>query len=318
MEANTHITNGIDKDILVDVFFSNLPVGIILVNADGVLVDANAYMFKYFSKGTQDIKGLGFGNAFDCHYAKTGEFICGEGERCGYCDLRGIIEAVLEERVNISEQEVCHDISLNGRENSKWFSVHACPIINKDDVLALIAFSDISNRKASETALTKLGITDELTGLYNRRYIFETFKNVLDENSHNGSVLSLAMIDIDKFKEINDQYGHSVGDGVLKAFAKQIKRFTRDTDYIGRYGGEEFLILLKDADKSQAMVVLNRIAKEFEAMYRQVLGRSITFSGGLIQINQKDNISKSLAELIDKADRLLYRAKEKGRNRIET
>jgi diguanylate cyclase (GGDEF)-like protein len=122
------------------------------------------------------------------------------------------------------------------------------------------------------------------------------------------------LLDIDNFKEINDKYGHQKGDEILKKLAWIIKKATRDTDLVGRYGGEEFIIALNETPKSSAYEVAERIRQTIQK--KQLMGnlRELTVSIGISSYPQD---SKWIEEIINKADDALYEAKDKGKNRVE-
>lgn len=164
-----------------------------------------------------------------------------------------------------------------------------------------------SNRK-----LEKLSITDGLTGLYNHRYIVDLTARFIEEAKRYDHTLSIAMIDIDNFKRINDSYGHPFGDEVLIKLANTFEENIRKTDAAGRYGGEEFLIVLKHTDISGAVEVIERIRYSIENLNWTYKDLKITVSAGVYQKNDEDASS-----LILKADHLLLKAKKNGKNRIE-
>lgn len=164
-----------------------------------------------------------------------------------------------------------------------------------------------SNRK-----LEKLSITDGLTGLYNHRYIVDLTARFIEEAKRYDHTLSIAMIDIDNFKRINDSYGHPFGDEVLIKLANTFEENIRKTDATGRYGGEEFLIVLKHTDISGAVEVIERIRYSIENLNWTYKDLKITVSAGVYQKNDEDASS-----LILKADHLLLKAKKNGKNRIE-
>ncbi len=142
---------------------------------------------------------------------------------------------------------------------------------------------------------------------------FEITLNVLQ----NGLFpLSLAFLDVDKFKDVNDNYGHTFGDEVLSTLAKLFLKHISENDYVGRYGGEEFLIIFNNTDINVAEKTLLHISDEFKAMMTDRIGVPISFSAGLIEIDAENAKAEGINALIDKADKLMYRAKAEGRDRI--
>lgn len=160
--------------------------------------------------------------------------------------------------------------------------------------------------------LKKLSITDGLTGLFNHRYITDTLADEIEEAERYARPLSIEMIDIDDFKKINDTYGHKFGDQVLVKVADAIESSLRKTDKVGRYGGEEFLIIYTQTDAVGAVKTAERIRESVENIDWQDDRVKITISGGVFE--RKD---ESVSEMITGADNLLYKAKRNGKNRIE-
>ncbi|RHW34052.1 GGDEF domain-containing protein [Lysinibacillus yapensis] len=149
---------------------------------------------------------------------------------------------------------------------------------------------------------------DPLTGVMNRR----TLEEILQTGTEKEEELSAIMLDIDHFKSINDIYGHAVGDEVLKYFAEQMKKATREQDLCFRFGGEEFIILLPETNARDAYMIAERLRKALEKT-DSPFGRPVTFSAGVASFPEMAANSTELLELADKA---LYEAKKAGRNRV--
>ncbi len=166
--------------------------------------------------------------------------------------------------------------------------------------------------KIRNEQLRKLAITDSMTGLYNHRYIIDGLSERIAEAKRYKQSLAVAMLDIDYFKKVNDNYGHFFGDFVLVRISTIIEESIRKTDIAGRYGGEEYLIIFTNTDKKSALNTLERIRKSIEKEKWDKKDLVITISGGLSELKDED-----YSKLIKKADNLLYKAKENGRNRNE-
>lgn len=158
-----------------------------------------------------------------------------------------------------------------------------------------------------------LSLTDPLTEVANRRKVELTLKSEIDRTHRTGKPLSVIMIDIDHFKSFNDNYGHDVGDKVLKKFAETINRSIRVTDLVGRIGGEEFLIICPETDVSQAKVLAEKLRLEVETIKLKSIDK-ITASFGCAQFLSGEN---SFDSLLSRSDKALYKAKDNGRNRVE-
>jgi diguanylate cyclase (GGDEF)-like protein len=160
-----------------------------------------------------------------------------------------------------------------------------------------------------------MAIHDDLTGFYNRHHLMELIETESNRSVRTGSVFSLAMIDLDKFKNVNDTFGHQAGDNVLIAFSAIIRSVLRKSDFCGRYGGEEFLIVLTQTDLQEAKVFAERLRTCVEESFFPELGRKsrLTVSIGLAVHKANEGVEKT----ISRADEALYRAKKGGRNRVE-
>ena len=170
---------------------------------------------------------------------------------------------------------------------------------------------------AMYSKIKTLSVLDGLTGLYNRRYIMELFKIEFNKTGRYNTALSIVMIDIDDFKKINDSYGHLSGDMVLKSLSNIIKSNLRNFDLPGRYGGEEFILILPETSKDKGKIVAERIRKQVEDYtFKTISGEaiSITISLGISGLGDLTEI-KSEMELIKIADSRLYQAKKEGKNK---
>ena len=279
------------NESLCNLMFSNLPIGIIMMDKERVVVESNKYMNNYFSYNTESIHGKRFGNIVQCKHAAQGNFACGTGLACVECTIRQSVKKLLKTREDIVEKEIKHSFIINGRESEKWFSIYSTMVKRNNNDYVITSFTDITHRKKVEDDLYKLGVTDQLTSMYNRRYIMDRLGEILD--SKRDSECAVAIIDIDKFKDVNDTYGHVVGDLVLKELARISKDKLRSKDIIGRYGGEEFIIILPDTTIKDAKRILSRVDMYFADEMKKQVGKPITFSGGCTALNAEDYIRVS-------------------------
>ncbi|OGF67078.1 MAG: hypothetical protein A2Y62_09005 [Candidatus Fischerbacteria bacterium RBG_13_37_8] len=172
--------------------------------------------------------------------------------------------------------------------------------------------SSITNRIQRSRSLRAFMIKDSLTGLLNHTALKEQLEIEFKRANREQSMLSFAMIDIDRFKLINDNYGHLAGDNIVKSLSRLLKRRLRKTDIIGRYGGDEFAIILPNTKAAVAVKIIDEIREGFSQITHQYQNEefSVTFSCGIASLsNYFDAI-----ELNDAADKALYEAKQKGRN----
>ncbi len=168
---------------------------------------------------------------------------------------------------------------------------------------------DITDKKRVE----ELSMTDQLTQIHNRLYLTNSFVREIKRAKRYGFIFAVIMIDIDHFKEVNDTYGHDTGDFVLSAVAKILQSTIRETDILGRWEGEEFLILLPHTDIFEAEKLAEKLRQSVEGYSFDTVGRK-TCSFGVSVFNLEEDDCK---ETLKRADKALYSAKNSGRNRVE-
>lgn len=167
----------------------------------------------------------------------------------------------------------------------------------------------------ANTELQRLSSTDRLTGLSNRGHWEECLRHEYARHTRYGCEVAMVMIDIDHFKRVNDTWGHQTGDKVIQAVADAMRTHIRSADIAGRYGGEEFSVLLPDTDKAGAQIFAERLRNEVEALSVDHDGQPIrcTISLGVADLSQPSTDYKSL---IEAADQALYQSKKNGRNQV--
>jgi diguanylate cyclase (GGDEF)-like protein len=172
-----------------------------------------------------------------------------------------------------------------------------------------------SQKLALESALTRIqeiAVRDELTGLPNRRNMMNQLQENALRRSRGGLPFYIAMVDLDHFKNVNDSFGHATGDALLRAFATQAQAVLRNTDVIGRWGGEEFLLLLPESPPGEPTVGIERLRASLASVPACAHAPQvrISFSAGFTRYREGEPV----AQAIDRADRALYEAKARGRN----
>jgi len=208
-----------------------------------------------------------------------------------------------------------------------YASVSISPITDSSGAVThFVAVSeDITARKAIEEkirrlndGLRQLAITDYLTNLYNRRYFMQRGAEEFKRAMRNKQPLSLLMLDVDHFKNVNDTYGHEAGDMALQQVAAVLKFSLRETDILGRIGGEEFAVLLPDTKLDAAAMLAERICRSVESslltMPGQALTISLTVSVGVAELS---GVMSGIDDMLRHADSALYHAKHDGRNRVK-
>jgi diguanylate cyclase (GGDEF)-like protein len=176
------------------------------------------------------------------------------------------------------------------------------------------AFHEKKSLAAAAEELRRITVHDALTGLFNRAHMQERLQAEVQRAQLSGHHFSVALIDLDHFKNINDTHGHSVGDDVLIAFAQEGRHVLRETDAMARWGGEEFLVLMPETQAAQqAEIALNRLQGKLRTtpMCEAVPDLRVTFSCGVATWSPSDTIE----QVIERADQALYKAKSSGRDR---
>lgn len=205
--------------------------------------------------------------------------------------------------VQLADRMVVIEMLKNVTESMVY---SGCEGENREDMYTMI---DGMNRLASK---------DSLTGIYNRRYISEKLPADIINAALSYDSIAVVMADIDRFKIVNDTYGHLAGDYVLKTFAEILSRnLKRRSDWVARYGGEEFLIIIPGADKEFVKETVERMRKDLENTQMEYEGLKfrVTASFGICHVQSSDDIKTE--SIIACADKKLYEAKNNGRNRIE-
>ncbi len=206
---------------------------------------------------------------------------------------------------------------LNKKKSGElyWESAHISSIKDHNGKTThyLAVKEDITERKSLEEELKRLATTDQLTLAYNRVKFDEIMEREMENVKRYGRPMSVVMFDIDYFKNVNDKYGHAAGDYVLKTIADIVRINNRKTDYLVRWGGEEFIVIAPEADIKMALKAAERIRSAIESYEFKDVG-TVTVSIGVTRFIEKD----SAGSVVDRADQALYRAKKSGRNRVET
>ena len=203
-------------------------------------------------------------------------------------------------------------IDVPGKEKEKI----ALPTEGQDEIADMARTVEILLEKAER--LKSLATIDELTQIYNRRSFFEMAARERDRATRKKTPTSIIMMDLDHFKSVNDRFGHSFGDKVLREFARTCKKLIRSHDILARYGGEEFVLLMPETSLEEGRMVAERIRKSIETLRLTTDdNKTATFSISL-GLTEAAHDGPTLEQAINRADEALYQSKEKGRNRVTT
>ncbi len=230
-----------------------------------------------------------------------------------------LLEVVLSELKRAGSAEDFGRLRASAvREIEKMLRAHHALARKLDDTYRYLQMVETDSRRLGHELhrARVLSLTDELTHLPNRRAFLRRLEDEVGRVQRYGSSLSLAMIDLDGFKGINDRYGHAAGDAVLRCYANDILSVFRHHDLVARYGGEEFAVLLPNTDREGALRALAKVRKRAAETYCRFNGRTLkvpTFSAGVALYRP----GETPGGFVERADAALYRAKRLGRNRIE-
>lgn len=204
---------------------------------------------------------------------------------------------------------------VTSRSTEFWASLSITMIDFEDSPALFTALIDISRRKALSEQLEQLAMTDELTKLYNRRFFLERCTREFKLWQRYQTPFSILLIDIDHFKNINDSFGHDIGDLAIKLVSQSLKQFIREVDVVARYGGEEFVILLPQTEASMAKEMAERLRLS-------IASRELVITGTTLNLTVSIGVSEVNAEMMDlnhvlkAVDNALYKAKGLGRNQV--
>nr|WP_049766971.1 diguanylate cyclase [Sulfuricurvum kujiense] len=190
-----------------------------------------------------------------------------------------------------------------------WLEESIIPI--KDENESIISYISVGIDITAKKELERISTIDKLTGVFNRRQLDQCIHHEIEKASRYHRPLSLLMIDIDHFKKVNDTYGHQIGDYALVAVSKILSEHIRSSDVLGRFGGEEFVVLCPESDKNEAAALAENLRHEVESFSFDAIG-SLTISIGVSELKAE----MSNDELLYKADIALYKAKNGGRNQV--
>ncbi|MDU7439164.1 MAG: GGDEF domain-containing protein, partial [Clostridium sp.] len=224
--------------------------------------------------------------------------------------LKHGIKSCIYMKLRNKDKSINSESSVNGQ--LILIATNAVNYINSESKKKIEKFKPFLTFLLEKYKLTISSTLDKLTSVYNRKYFEESLVYLLEKSSFNNSEFAVIMFDIDDFKGVNDKYGHQVGDEVLIKLTKEVKRSIGRSDIIGRYGGEEFVVLLPSVDKLKAINMAEKIRNNVEDA--RILGdkRKVTISIG-IAMSGHERINSE--EIVNRADQALYMAKHEGKNR---
>lgn len=225
-------------------------------------------------------------------------------ERNSICDNCAVVETLRDGIAQIKER----------RFKKKIFKVRINPFFNEKRLIMGVTetLEDITDSVVRQQKLEEMAVTDELTGIYNRRGIINIAKDEVSRSVRHESQLCAILLDIDNFKLINDTYGHSIGDNVLIDFSSHIKKIIRTIDKVGRYGGDEFLIILPETSFKEVDDLISRIRGEINNF--EFLAENGDLIKVLVSMGASAYVAGDIDDMIKEADDLMYKEKSKKQN----
>lgn len=302
---------------LLEFIVDRVNVGIVVVDPDMKVVLWNQFMEMNSNTPTEAIVGA---NLFDTFPDLPRKWL--EKKIKSVFVLKNFAFTSWEQRPYLFQFR--HNRPVTGGVDYMQQNCTFLPIKGNDDNVEYVCITvfDVTDtsiyQKMLEGALNSLeemSVRDGLTGIYNRHYLEKTLETEFDRVRRYGGVLSLLLLDVDFFKKVNDTYGHQAGDAVLKDIAARMQTIPRNSDTVGRYGGEEFTLLLPNTSLEGACTLAERLRKiiaDQPVKYRD-LKVDVTVSIGVTQIRDE---TENYERLLNEADQALYKAKETGRNRV--
>lgn len=308
-ESNRQLENAIERanTMAMDAEIISVELNQIFnASADGMWVIDKDYKVVRMNKRFAEMAGL---DPFESVGQKCYELFPSPCCNDEHCPLKMVIA---------TQERWVEEVSLNVEDKeAPFFIVAANRFLGLAGELVgiVVSFTDISKRKTLEEDLRRLATIDSLTGVFSRRYFLELAERELNRARRYDSPVSLLMLDVDHFKNINDTYGHPVGDEVLKKICATCKEELRSNDIMGRIGGEEFAIALPECDLENSLLIAERIRASLEESSLLAGGAEVkyTLSIGAAQFGRS---AESLGELLKQADQALYHAKTNGRNQV--
>lgn len=290
-------TFGLDFTLLQQVLHV-MPDAAIGCDADGTIVSSNSEADRLAQATNGNFQGVALARFLPnvSEWLENATFL--EVVRAGVLD---------------AEQEM---VTGKGAQRVVWTSSRLLVQEDSKEHFVVVTLRDVTARAASESRLRELSLTDELTGLRNRRYLDSVLDFEEERALRYGFRLVCAFVDLDRFKEVNDTYGHYVGDQAIVAIAKALEERCRKIDTLARWGGDEFIIIMLVKEVDDVGVILRRLAEGVGGTAIEVAGHSLRVSISIGAIVSGRNQPINARRLIEDADRLLLQAKASGRDRV--
>lgn len=307
-----NIINLKESNTFLNILLDNLVTAVFVIDKNICIQSFNNSFKALFQKQEDKILGQLCGNALGCAYTVDEGKNCGETSNCQHCTLRDSLLKAFTHKVPTYKAQLYRKFYINHQAITKYLLYSTKYITFNDEEMVLVIVDDITELMEANLKLKEIAITDGLTQLYNHKHSYYKLEEEITRATRYGNKLSVIMFDIDHFKAINDTYGHQIGDKTLVSVSQTLKKNLREIDHAGRYGGEEFIVILPQTGLDNAYITAERIRRAIESTRFENGKIKITISGGVVEFKEETALI-----LIGRSDELLYKAKQKGRNRIE-
>ena len=272
-----------------DVIIKNMKDGVLVADIDGLVIFSNTAAQRVMGRSEAQVIAQPVGQLLDEWQPEAAQ---------AWIEGRDQVQLVLDSQPQRYFRLTISQLAGNSGER----------------IGSLLTLYDNTEQKNFEQRLNELAICDPLTGSYNRRYFYEMANTYFAQTLRSGKPLSILMIDLDHFKNINDNFGHNTGDLVLQKVAVTCKNQVRTPDIFSRYGGEEFVLALPETCLKDALMVAERLRKAVEALDQEVEGIPVTASFGVAESSGGEGMTLDI--LLNRADEAMYKSKHAGRNRV--
>lgn len=276
---------------------------------------ANSYLFKELDASPQAVNRRAC-PLFSDTVPDPARFQCEKTHDCRNCIIRKSLDKFLKDGSAFDNAVISHAGFVGSKKEAKWFLVNGGHFSHSGEAYRILSLVNITVGIDRERRLQQRMELDLSTKTLNKHSLLKRIKALTSKGSRRH--FTICMMDFDGFKEINDNHGHVMGDEVLRTFSRISKKNVRDTDIIGRYGGEEFIFVFPDTGLEEAVGVIMRIQKALKEHYDRLIPYPVSFSAGMQYVDKNACRTLAVTELINQVDKLLYQAKAKGKNRLVT
>jgi len=296
-----------EQTALHSLVIDSLEEQIAVIDREGTIVYVNRAWSTFGIENGLASESCGIGSNYlkVCNAAgSSGDSLAGEAEQ-------GLQDVLSSKRASFYFEYPCHSPT-----EKRWFMMRATPLQGDTGNLFVISHHNITQRKQAEEQVEYLSLHDPLTGLANRRHFNQFLSNEWRRCTRNRSPLSFIMLDLDHFKDYNDELGHLAGDQCLVKVAQALRAISgRPSDLAVRYGGEEFGLLLGNTGLEESIKVAEAVRQEIYELDMRYRGtRRVTISAGVVSAIPDNGHAE--VSLVREADKALYQAKQKGRNQV--